>query len=239
VTTKKQQTTSYSDWHNTSTTEHLTTDRKMEANIVKDAEKADNLNIIVISGIGGLVILLLIVIIVVQIRGRRKKRTIKRESGVLYTTDHVDTYCEIDDIMAPSTSKDNRQSHVGKYESINESVKEKTKYTTLPTRHTTDRNSYVTPVSIAKETTEKVETADSPPVKTEPDNMESQVLMRQASTNRNLNLPTMPDGSMVSKSIASYIDMNEGEKRDEGEKQDEYVAMEGQSKVSINAGLHK
>ncbi|XP_048772364.2 uncharacterized protein LOC125678168 isoform X4 [Ostrea edulis] len=169
------------------------------------------------------------------IRWKRKQKVTKRESVVLHARDHVDTYCEIDDIMVPSTPEDNRKSNAGKYESISQSVKERTKYTTLPTKHKhmADRNNYATPVSLAKETTESVEKVHPQCVNMEQDNLESQVLLRKASTNRNLNISVMPDAPAASKITSGYIDMNKGEKLDE------YVAMEGQPQVLKNSGLQK
>jgi hypothetical protein len=203
---------------------------------VNTVQTADNSTFIIIAGVGGIVILLLIVIIVVQIRGKRKKNVIKRENVALHSRDHANTYCEIDDIMPPSAaSAENEKSNAGNYESINETVTEKTKYTRLPTkqRHASDRSSYLTPVSATKETKESAEEEESQSVNKEPDNMESQVLLREGSTHRNLNLLALPDDHGVSRSIGSYIDMNKGEKRDE------YETMEGQSKVSKNSGPHQ
>jgi hypothetical protein len=218
-------TTSSNDWNDTST----------ERKIVNDAQQTTDITtVIVISGIASLIILLLIIIVAVQIRGKREKGVAQQEdSGVQDIGNHVDTYCEIDDTMVSSTSENNRKSNVGKYELIKESGKEKTKYTTLPSGHTSDRNSYITLASISMETTGSAEKGDPSSVNMEPDNTESQMILRKASTNRNLNLPAMPDGLVVSKSISGYIDMTESEKRDE------YVAMEDQSKVSKNSGHHK
>ncbi|XP_062580335.1 uncharacterized protein LOC134242263 isoform X2 [Saccostrea cucullata] len=130
-----------------------------------------------------------------------------------------------------SRSEHKRKSDAGKYEFIKTSDKERTKYSTLPSKPmtATNRDSYITPVSSA------IQSTDAPgedlPVLNDTNQgaSVSPVILRKASTNRDPNLLAIPGPFAASKHVSGYIDMNKSEKLDE------YVPMEGQINIRNNS----
>ncbi|XP_061164211.1 uncharacterized protein LOC133173246 [Saccostrea echinata] len=139
------QSTRYSIWDDKNTSKSfVTSNQKMESEVIKDTQKAGDsqdisLNIIIMSVIGGLVILLLIIVIIVLIRGKRKVKVEKRDS-IVTSRGNVNTYCEINDLRIPSTSQDCRRSDVGKYELIDQSEEDRKRYSSLPMNCRSDNN---------------------------------------------------------------------------------------------------
>ncbi|XP_061179474.1 uncharacterized protein LOC133188111 [Saccostrea echinata] len=131
------QSTRYGIWNDRNKSKRfVTSKKKMDSEVIKDTQKAEDsqdisLNIIIMSVIGGLVILLLIIVIIALIRGKRKVKVEKRDS-IVSSRGNDNTYCEINDLRIPSTSQDCRRSDMGKYELIDQSEEDRKRYPSLP-----------------------------------------------------------------------------------------------------------